>query len=361
MTNLLIFFIVILTSFAYIFTKRKLFITITIVVLGVFCYLNTNLPDNANYKTFYDSVGKGDNSEFLGVGWLYLSKIGNYIGLSYEAFKSIVYVFALSLLAISINLISKQSQPAFLFYLIFPGLLDVIQIRFFLASSLMIFGFVLLVRTKGILGIISYLLFLIPAILIHNSTLFFILFTFIPLISKFKFRFKNLVILIIIADILVIVLSKYLVSLLYFVLPEIQVSRIEAYVNGDTTSLLGMILYSAFMMGELALVYYLSKTKASYSKNNRKSIRYVLYANALLLLSLPFVYLSSDFMRLQRAFLVMNYAITYALIPRNYTVSKNIFGFQLSLKTVSYMGLIAYFVVFILIFNNSVFFGLFSI
>ena len=95
MINLLIFLIVILTSFAYIFTKRKLFITITIIVLGVFCYLNTDLPDDANYKTFYDSVGKEDNNEFLGIGWLYLSKIGNYIGLSYEAFKSIIYVFPL--------------------------------------------------------------------------------------------------------------------------------------------------------------------------------------------------------------------------------------------------------------------------
>lgn len=355
MVNILILVFIVSFSACYIVTRKKIFVIVSILALGLFCLINDNLPDDANYRNFYDAVGEGSNNEFLGVGRLYLCKIGNVFGLSYSLFKAAIYMIGLTLLTISINCISKRSQPAFLMYLIFPGVLDLIQIRFFLAASIIILGFIFLIKFKGVFAFLSYVVMWAIASLIHNSCIFYILFAFIPILSMFNFKARNLAIFLLIADLIIIVFSKQLVSLLYFVLPDIQASRIEAYVNGNTTSFFGMLIYTAFLFGELALIYYLSKTSKANFPRQKKMTKYILYANILLLLSLPLIYLSSDFLRLQRMFLVLNYALVYALITRNYTVYKKVFGIRMSLKAISYIGISLYFLVFVLVINNYIF------
>ena len=113
MINICILLFIISFCACYIVTRKKIFVVVSILALGLFCLINDNLPDDANYRNFYEAIGEGSNNEFLGIGWLYLCKIGNFFGLSYSLFKAVIYMIGLTLLVISINCISKHSQPAY--------------------------------------------------------------------------------------------------------------------------------------------------------------------------------------------------------------------------------------------------------
>ena len=339
--------------------NNKICLVLSLLLLGILCYINDNLPDDANYKSFYDAVGNGVHNEFLGIGWWLLCWIGNLWKFDYSLFKTVIYILSLVLLLACINKITRKKQPVFMFYLFFPGILDLIQIRFFFATALVMLGFVFLLKKKGFLKYVLFLLFWIFSITVHNSCLFDGVFLFVPLLSKLKI--SKVLACILIVDLAFILFNGSIFNILTSILPASQTPRLEAYLKGDKTSFIGLAVYFAFLLAQYLLVYYLYRGKKSVSFETKKIGKYILYANALLLLSIPFIYLSSDFMRLQRAFLVINFSYFFLMMPRGKTLHKDVLGVNVSLKKICYFEVACYFCLFILAFNTNVISSFFNL
>lgn len=345
------FFLLLIILFIYVLLKFKKSLTFLILflVLGLVCYFSKDLPDMNSYKVFYDSVANGVNSNFLGYGWLALCYIGNLVNLSYYEFKTIVYLLSLIFTFSAICKVTKKSKICFLVYLIFPGMLDIIQIRFFFATSIVVWSiatFLFVKKPKAILYLISIFL----CSLIHNSCVFYLVFTIAPYIKRIS-TIKIFAIMILVTSLVFMAFSNYIGKMLTMILPASQAPRIMNYFNNDNTSIFGILIYSLLFL--MFIVVFLCMCNRNHTLKQDKFKR-ILVINVLLLFAIPLVFISSDFMRIQRAILVLNYAV---MIDYGKRISSNIkmFNLKVNLQRLMYFICILYFVLFMVMFNRGVF------
>lgn len=320
-------------------------------LLFMICLVSKDIPDMENYGDYYNAIGSGDRNTFLGYGWLLLCIIGNKYQLSYVAFKSILYLITCGLVYQTIGKIvadSKEKNLVFVIYLIFPGLLDLIQIRFFLASTIILYNLVVFLKKQNIKNGIKYVIATAIAFTIHSSSIFCLVFLFIPLLKYMKL--KTIFITVCIASFGFIIVSPAIKDVLIAVLPDYQADRINSYFSSGHIKLIALVIYSSLFFLQYLLSYIMYRSNVL-DDEDKKLMRDVCILNTLLLLSIPLVYISSDFLRLQRPYLLLN----TALIIKNYKSSKSI-KIELASIYTRYSSLyaitiVAYVILFIFAFN----------
>lgn len=351
MINLLLYIIII---FIYIIfyknkTFKKLYPFIVIGYLSIITFFGNSFPDNKIYSDFYTYVGDGNNSTYMGIGWLFICKLFYNLGFNFILFKTFIVVFGLIFLYICSKKSGTGTDLFFILYLLFPSLLDIIQVRYFLATCFIIASFIVILTDYSWKNFFKSLILILIAISIHNSCFFFLIVYLIPIINKLKNLQTKLVVFVFLT-ISIFVFKNYVVELIYLVLGESQRDRINAYINNDNTSLIGMIIYSIFYFFQIYIIYICKK---NIKDDNKKNIlENVESLNVLILLSLVLVYFDSDFMRYQRTIFVFN-----LIIFTNY------FLFDIRLKNgklinsciLQIVSSILYFILFILIFNYDAF------
>ncbi len=354
MSKLLIKIILLFLAFFFIFLsqRRKYFLFLGILSLTAICYLCPELPDMKNYTDFYDAIGKGKGNSFLGYGWLWLCQIANLVHLDYLTFKTILYFISLLLLVKGIGYFSENRAKPLMVYLLFPGLLDLIQIRFFFATSIVVIGIGILFTKEGVIRYLGFLFSLILAFLFHNSAIFYSLFLFIPFLSKHaserKLEFAAFFILIIL-----ILLTPYYSTIARSLLPEIQANRIDTYLEGERVKWYGMVIYTLFFVAQLMLIssYRNLCLEDIFLWLKIPKVQMVLLMNVILLFSLPLVYLDSDFLRIQRAMLVINYSL---LLSNKEDLDKKdmiVLDWEVPIKAFFGCSTLAYIVLFYFAFN----------
>lgn len=126
----------------------------------------TNIPDSENYQTIYYSALAG-NSFGIEIGFFYLCKLGNAVGLSYISFRMIYVAAAMAILIAAVIKYKSNALPFFACYLIYPFLLDSIQIRSAMAQSIVIYAATFLmsknnnkraIRKNGIIYVVLVLI-----------------------------------------------------------------------------------------------------------------------------------------------------------------------------------------------------------
>ncbi len=349
--NLILYLLAFVLAFA--FKNKRKYDYILIIILCIICYLSPNIADMGPYSLNYYAVGQGDYSLFLGRGWLALCIVGNKLGLSYILFKTIIFAMGLLLIRTTIRKISIKKINPLLFYLIFPALLDCIQIRFFIAASIVVFAIPWLFK-PNLKRIIFYILAVSVASLIHNSCLFYFIFCFIPLLKKFKTHV--ITILIFICVFAFIILKDYVVLMFYYILPETQYARINNYLTGDHTSYYGIIVYAFLFIIHLFAINRIKLLYANDLSTNGKMMKYeviktVEIINVFLCISIAFVFLNSDFMRLQRGMLILNYILFADALYYHKNRNINIFKIKIKLKFLIYFIMIIYTSLFIIAWN----------
>ena len=109
-------------------------------IMVVFCF-NTDNPDLLNYKAQYNgTVIFGREPLFY-----LLNRFFYHAGVSYQVFRLLLVLSGLSLMTVTFCRLSPYPAWMLFLYSIYPMTIDVVQIRFFMAYSIVLYGMTFLI------------------------------------------------------------------------------------------------------------------------------------------------------------------------------------------------------------------------
>lgn len=156
---------------------NRLYSFIVLIALAILTYVSPNVADAAAYENVYNFIGKSGNEYFsTGYGWWLLCKIGNQLELNYMAFKAVILIISFIFIVFSLRAIKIENNKVIACYLIYPAITDLIQIRFFLATSIVLFLITHFLVKETIKDDLIYVLgILLVTSQIHPATYFYLL------------------------------------------------------------------------------------------------------------------------------------------------------------------------------------------
>lgn len=314
---MVIFIFYILSLFLLIKDNNKIFIYLSyILMIILFCFNLTN-ADREIYENrlyYYDSlVGSTE------VGYYYLMEVFTKYHLEIQNLYIVVGILYLSTLFYIISKLSKNQSLVISSYMIGAFLLDVVQLRFTLSLTFVLWGFYFLLCCESIkLRVLLFFSFILIATTFHSSSLMYLLFGLLFFNEKYFNRILA------ITFIVFVVLSSILISFfgeLYNMgkkIEEIQSS--DKYV-GNNSNLLCLIYLFLFML--MYLIPY--KRILQFQKENNKL--YSLWLRIILtcILITPIIPFSADVRRIFIGLLPLQVSvISHGVTPRNSLYLKTI-------------------------------------
>jgi hypothetical protein len=132
------------------FAKDYLFASFSIVILMCILFSgNQSSADYENYYHLYEVIFNGGAGfQTSQVGLVLLFELSSWFGLNYNQFLIFASFSGMLLLSITINKYSKKTNLVYLLYFIYPFLLDVVQIKHFLAMTIIVFTLSFLLSDK---------------------------------------------------------------------------------------------------------------------------------------------------------------------------------------------------------------------
>lgn len=285
---------------------QKLILFIVMIVLWMIWAGNTSNVDYRNYSNIYNTMGNLNLDSWGGVeiGFNFLFRTGNSLGLSYQQFVMFISFVTLLLLSIAFCRISKYPGYLAVAYSFFPFLLDVMQMRNAIAAAIVANAIPYLIRK-------SYFKY---TILIFISTLFHTTMLFYLLLLGVIFSKKIVVMISIAVSLAGISLGLPFLRWIMNYLPS--GAKYIVYLEGN--SLINRLLYVVFLISFVIvsefLVYkykylFLNKEKTQNKDiiGGEKYFEFISKYFYILLLLLPLLMIDSDFFRLFRnVFFVFN-------------------------------------------------------
>ncbi|MDY6331106.1 MAG: EpsG family protein [Fibrobacter sp.] len=327
--------------------KMRLFGLTSVLFLSVLCY-GVDDPDLQNYKRAYDSIAAGNDYTDLGVIWLGLCKFFSSCGFDYYMYKSvIVLVSGFFILQLINHYVKNPKYASFVWvcYLIFPAVMDLVQLRFFLASSIAIWSTQFLID-KAKYGKGKFIILMLLASMIHSSVFFYFSFLLFPF---FEGKEKKFAYLVVVCFVLFFFLKSKLLSVANVLT---NANRIERYFEGGgAVGSFGILAYT----GTILAFYFLAKGMKK-SAGAVEANYYSFFQKAVLVSSflLPLTLFDTNFFRIQRPMWLMLYIGAAMLLDRGtrtiYVGSKKRINCKQSIAFFAVMG----FVFYVSIFNFNV-------
>lgn len=168
--------------------------TLAIIIMGG----STNNPD---YEIYHSMYLRGD--QYKAPGFQFLIQISKQLGLDYSQFRLLVAAIGYILIYISVRRMTDNPYCFWIMYLIYPFCFDAVQLRNFLAMSLLVFATHFLVdKSNTTRGTVFFLMLTIIA-----STIQVIAIAYLPVVIIRKYKssplYKAIIILAIILSILI--------------------------------------------------------------------------------------------------------------------------------------------------------------
>ena len=101
--------------------------------------LNYDNPDYLEYKAMYENGAFGINSR-IEVGYVSIMRISKILGLSFVQFRAMIAGLCLTVMLACFSQYSGRGNTAFFAYMMYPFLFDVIQIRMFIVTTIVLFA-----------------------------------------------------------------------------------------------------------------------------------------------------------------------------------------------------------------------------
>lgn len=292
------------------FLKRsRVYDYCVISFLGFLAWANT---DAADYKSIYLPIYLNPSeSADMDTGWVVLCEFGKFIRLSYNGFACVLTVLALLLLRWAGLYISTNTSFMLSLFLIYPGLISIVQFRQFIASSIGVVALILLFA-KVQHRYIFFIVLASFACLIHRSAAVLFLLLLWPLLRAFSRKGRTLATIFVICSCLGVISNAETISAFFFGEKRTYV-YLSAYQGATAAGPLGGLRNVLLIIIMAIMTYYLRQTLLeTYNKRKFQSNIDVSYGisilNISMLVLIPFVYITNDFMRFER------YAFTYALL-----------------------------------------------
>ncbi|WP_288300204.1 EpsG family protein [uncultured Lactobacillus sp.] len=183
------YFVPLLTGISY-SKKRFFWIWCTLLLLLMSVTTATyNYADVETYQTQFNlaNIYKVPVNELndIGLGLYLLFRISYMLSLNYRGMMLIAIILCMFLLHKSMDFIPLNENIFWGFFLIFPGIIEIIQIKYFLGSSIVIYSFKYLVQDKKY-SILKFIIGIFIAYLFHSACIVFLLLLIVKFIKNKK-------------------------------------------------------------------------------------------------------------------------------------------------------------------------------
>lgn len=286
-----------------------------ILFMGAVAYLNT---DSADYIGIYLRTYLNPTAvPNMDVGWVVLCQIGSFLGLSYNAFAGVLTIISMTVLVAFGWRANVNTSFMLALFLIYPGLMSIVQFRQFVASA--IGAIALMALSSNARG--RYILFtglIYLASLVHRSALIMFLVLIWPVMFKAGRKGRAVLVLILAAAAAFCLANAETLS--SFVFGDFRTGVYLSANGGSTAASLPVGIRNATLLAGMALIPYLccraeiggvgsSSISSSLFDSVGISIAGIIALfNIVLIALVPFVFITNDFMRFER------YGFTYALV-----------------------------------------------
>ncbi|NRO07956.1 EpsG family protein [Lactobacillus helveticus] len=313
-----VFFILII-GIGYFVSSKWFYSLIVMASIAILSYMSPNIADFAAYQGVYNFIGANGNEYFnTGYGWWILCKLGNQLHLNYITFKTILLIVGFVLILYFLKIMKVDNNVILASYLVYPAITDIIQIRFFLATSIVLFLITFLIKEN----VKSYLIYIFGIILIaaqiHPSAYFYLLLVLWKLLFKFKIPstiFTFILLLIVIIE------KRFLMPIIsYFGTDQ----ESNYYLSGEfyaSNKLMILFFLTTVVFFILSFYMYKNINKDELVTTQINYLKLVIFSNYISIFLVILSTFAFTFLRMQKPIWLLNYA-TCALYAKYGTKGK---------------------------------------
>ncbi len=310
---MLLLITIFLVSICFIKRKSKIILFITTGWLWILYGWSNSTADFSIYQNRYYLYES--RSSYTEVLYTLLVKISNNIGLDFRFFLILSSLIAITLIAKTAYDLAENYNLVLGLYIIFPFVMDVTAIRYFLASSVIIWGFHYLVNNKDeqIKNSFKWCICVIIASGIHIACIFFS----ILVLAKFMSTKKIISIVVISIIVMSIVLNSTvlfkLVSLFsadkaaIVFASQVNTTRVRLNYLRVILILLEFIVANVLITKRQNQFLFIDNNKLKLKYGNKDISSLLIKCNILSLLVLPLITYVVDFYRILLTVSFLNY------------------------------------------------------
>ena len=318
---MLIFFWIIIIGATFI-KRPRVFPIIVTAFLVKLNYNAVNVADFFAYNGIYNHISATQLYQ-TGYGWYVLNNAGRNLGIDYNMYKTYSVLLCMVVMwSVSRLLIGESSNLIFGLYLLYPALLDTIQLRFFTAVTISLIGILFLSKQKA-WSTFVYVIIIIAAATVHTSVLFYLIFAAYPVISKYRDKIKYIVVGL---TILLIVLKSKLYTFVSLLSNDRQMQYFDksAGVTSGSSYLLITAIISIFLLYFInSQVYSKVKEDISFSEVDKRNVETISSISLMMFFIIPLVILSGEFFRAFRIMFILTYMSLAILNGNNKKITFN--------------------------------------
>lgn len=332
-----------------VFYKSKFPRYIFLFLLVALSYSYVDLADYNGYSQMYDGPnGNMSGLYFLDstdVGFRILVYLGNYLNLSFELFKAIIYfIFGLLLIKGLVRIDNKSANLVLSLYIFYPLLLDLVQIRHFIAMTTFIFtmSFFLDAIRNNKVNIYSYAYFILT-LLFHSSFAYLIFLVFFShlLLRHINIRdfIKKNILLLIISYLIIFVLLLFL-----------NLSN-SSYFSTQTSLYTILFYVVVYLFFYLILILIKNRISCNYNKTIKIYNFVIIYTTLLIGTTLPMLLYNVEFFRYFRVELLILLSMMFSILQ---TSMNTVNWFYITIIFLTYISL-SLFIFYIYYFENLIY------
>lgn len=313
------YYVMLLLNMLSAFSKKhsKIIFNLTFIFIWILYFGNNDNPDLINYESIYNG-----NDLNIEKGFKFIIQLSKHFNIDFKLFICIISLICLFLIFSTVSKFTTNINYVIALYIIYPFVFDVIQLRNFIAMSIIIFSIRFLFK-NDIKNKIYYVICVCLAASIHKLMLVYIIFLFINL--KNKNRLIKVMIVFTMFFCALIFLNGNAISFLNKVMP-LSEEKYNYYFSNKLRY--GFLIYWSFSLLYLLLVY-ISRKRVKYNWGSTEkysdSLRFVdlvFWINVLSVTFFPLYMLNIDFYRLFRNLSILNYTV-YAITNDSYIKTTN--------------------------------------
>jgi len=315
-----------------------------LILLWVLYGWNTDNADYMNYNAGYYYNADSPINYSYQIGFQLLSKLLYKLGLEYSGFLIVISMMGLILITSTIRRYTKNVAFVLAMYFIFPFMLDVVQVKNFLAMAIVVFALRFLIEKRR-MGRFKYIFFIVLASTFHYVALFYLVFLLKEIWNVKKLTYYSITI----ATVGVAISYTDLIPRLVAKIT----SNVRVYVWFTNKMNLGIIVVLLIHVSTLFLVHYAYKRiknaeikysqesivnskkrylNKSFVKPNRAApkffninmnfVNFTYKINIISLLAFPLYVFNMSFFRVYRNIFIINYML-FSIFLFNIKYDKN--------------------------------------
>lgn len=299
-----------------------------LLVALIICFLSvtsTSYADIINYEplfNYYNLANISSNPSITNITWFILCKLFYTIGFNYRGMILCLILIDYFFLHLGLKNLKVNENVFFGLFMIFPAIIQLVQIKFFTAFSIVFFAYTILIKNKKYSTIIFILLVLL-ATTIHSSVLIFLILIFS---KNEKVNNKVLLIVTIAMSIFISLNLGFVTNISKYFISERQYNR---YILNTSSPSTPKWIFTILLVWVACLILSKLIVKKGDIKDEKLSL---LMKNesaiTIFLLTIPLLFIDSNMHRfIEMAYCILMTSISTIFYNKKYTKNKLMYIF----------------------------------